>query len=432
MNGIDNKNVVNLVHQLKSKSSYFQKNNKSFEKIMKNSQSLQTVQPKDDQTKLVKNTDGNADIKKLEKLIDDLNEKINDVDSNDKGESSGILDILSLLQSIIQKQLESFINDPSQTKVDSNLIMPEGVLTTDSKGFMNAILSVDEKLKLNGLNDLEDLSDMLTKILSKMNETINTENITDDTSKVELSEEDLKGFLSVIGQYLSEKGISKDQIKSLSDRIENIVTNSFNQVDIKTPTNSKDVNVLNGESKNETITTKISLNETDNQDSSFSNQNFSGESIKQFALYVGKTTNKAQANQFVRDFQNIIQKSAFSNEMGQQKIFIKLFPENLGRISIELVKNEHGMMATIIASSAKAKELLQSNMDGLKQAFQLNNLQVEKIDLYQSLQADRSSYLNKERDNQQQNQQQNQSKQSSNDDDLDSSFLDEFMKEVSL
>jgi len=432
MNGIDNKNVVNLVHQLKSKSSYFQKNNKSFEKIMKNSQSLQTVQPKDDQTKLVKNTDGNADIKKLEKLIDELNQKINDVDSNDKGESIGILDILSLLQSIIQKQLESFINDPSPTKVDSNLIIPEGVLTTDSKGFMNAILSVDENLKLNGLNDLEDLSDMLTKIVSKMNETINTENKTDDTSKVELSEEDLKSFLSVIGQYLSEKGISKDQIKSLSDRIDNIVTNSLNQVEIKTPTNSTDVDVLNDESKNDAITSKINLNEADNQDSSFSNQNFSGESIKQFALYIGKTTNKAQANQFVRDFQNIIQKSAFTNEMGQQKIFIKLFPENLGRISIELVKNEHGMMATIIASSAKAKELLQSNMDGLKQAFQLNNLQVEKIDLYQSLQADRSSYLNKERDNQQQNQQQNQSKQSSNDDDLNSSFLDEFMKEVSL
>jgi len=438
MKGIEKKQLFNIVQPMKSKSSYFQKNNKSFEKVMKDSQSLQTVQPNDNNRKLVKTKEDNSSIKKLEKLIEDTLGKIEDRNDSDKENLNNMVDLLSLLQTLIQKQLETSIQDPSKSNdsSDTTFHLSDGILLTDSKGFMNAILAstdIKKSAEIDQLDDLKGISTILSNILSKLMETINSEAKLDDNlqnSSIKLSQNELNKLIPVLGQFLEENGLGTDQIKIVSDSILKMISNS-QLADSKSNTEKQGISTIEEVDIEPVSMTKINTSETDNQNFSSSNQSFSGENIKQFALFIGKTTNKAEANQFVRDFQNIIQKSSFTNEMGQQKIFIKLFPEHLGRISIELVKNEHGMTATIIASSGKAKELLQSNLDGLKQALQMNNLQVEKIDLYQSLQADNTSYLNRERDQKQQNQQQKQSNQSEKEDEGSSSFLEEFLK-VSL
>jgi len=435
MNGIEKNQLFNMVQPLKSKSSYFQKNNKSFDKVMKDSQSLQTVQPNENTRKLVKHIEENSDIKKLEKLIEDTLEKIEDSSDSDKENLNGMVDLLTLLQSMIQKQLESSIQDPSNSNNtnDTTFNLSDGILLTDSKGFMNAILSTTDFKKSTEINDLKGISTILSSILSKLMETIQSEAKLGDhlqNSNIEISQSDLKKLIAGLGAFLEENGLGTDQIKNFSDSIVKMVSNS-QLMDSKANLEKQAISNTAEVEVDSVSVTKINTSETDNQNFSSSNQSFFGENVKQFALFIGKTTNKAEANQFVRDFQNIIQKSNFTNEMGQQKIFIKLFPEQLGRISIELVKNEHGMTATIIASTSKAKELLQSNMDGLKQALQMNNLQVEKIDLYQSLQTDNSSYLNRERDQKQQNQQQKQSNQPEKEEEVGSSFLDEFLK-VSL
>ncbi|MET3194468.1 flagellar hook-length control protein FliK [Bacillus sp. OAE603] len=435
MNGIEKNQLFNRVQPLKSKSSYFQKNNKSFDKVMKDSQSLQTVQPNENNRKLVKDIEENSDIKKLEKLIEDTLEKIEDSSDSDKETLNGMVDLLTLLQSMIQKHLESSIQDPSNSNNsnDTTFNLSDGILLTDSKSFMNAILSTTDSKKSTELNDLNGISTILSSILSKLIETIHSEAKLSDhlqNSNIEVSQSELKKLMAGLGAFLEDNGLDTDQIKIFSDSIVKMISNS-KVVDSRANLEKQAISHTAEVEIDSVSVTKISTSETDNQNFSSSNQSFFGENVKQFALFIGKTTNKAEANQFVRDFQNIIQKSNFTNENGQQKIFIKLFPEQLGRISIELVKNEHGMTATIIASTAKAKELLQSNMDGLKQALQMNNLQVEKIDLYQSLQTDNASYLNRERDQKQQNQQQKQSNQPEKEEEVGSSFLDEFLK-VSL
>ncbi|WP_088069462.1 flagellar hook-length control protein FliK [Gottfriedia luciferensis] len=439
MNGIDIKNLSHIAQPLKSKSSYLQANKQSFEKVMKNSQSLQTVQPKD-KNQIAKLSNGNSNLSKLEAVIEKLNEKLDEMDESNKDDLNGVIDLLSMLQSMIQQQLEAFTQSPDNNRESTDnaaLTIPESVLLTDSKSFMDTILSAinpnQNGLNLESKNSGEELSALLSNILSKMKDVLKVDRNDEEAPKITISKDDMNKFLNVLSQFLEDKGLNKNQIQHLTENMTKLVSKIPMNGESKTDVQSS----LKPSSENEIEsipTIKLNSTETDQQ-TAFSNQAFAGDTIKQYALFVGKTTNKATANQFVRDFQNIIQKSNFTNEMGQQKIFIKLFPENLGRISIELVKNEHGMMATIIASSAKAKELLQSNMDSLKQSFQMNNLQVEKIDLYQSLQADRSnSYLNQEREDQKHQQQQskNQSKQQSNsDEEFSSSFLDEMMK-VSL
>lgn len=453
MNGIEHKKSINLSNLFNSKSSYLPKENKSFAKMMKVSQSHQTVQPNEANLKKVKSSDNQVNTKSLS---DADEEKVNNVSSDinvsntsdenktdqmkqltdkisqlneagkDKNEMDVLSDILAILQSIIQKQVES--NDSIDEKSEANNAIEQLMNSqiNNQKDFLQSLVELDPSNANNvGKNDVSALSSVLSSLLTKL-ESMSKGATGDKDKNLQIDEGELQKFVSLIGDFLEKKGVTKEVITKLTDSLVGIVPTSQKVFESK----SLSYNNFDVDQKID-----VKVNETSNKSFGDIEQNtqqlFLENNTKQFALFIGKQTNKLEANQFVRDFQNIIQKSAFTNEMGQQKIFIKLFPENLGRVSIELVKNEQGMTATIIASTAKAKELLNSQLDGLKQAFQINNLQVDKIDLYQSLQADRSSsYLNQEKDDQKQQQQQKQPKQSK-DENENSSFLDEFMK-VSL
>ena len=88
--------------------------------------------------------------------------------------------------------------------------------------------------------------------------------------------------------------------------------------------------------------------------------------------------------------QAIINKAQISNAQGITRLTIKLYPENLGAIRIELVQNDGVLTARLLASTAHGRELLDSQAHQLKQAFVQQNIQVDRLDIAQSLQdADR-------------------------------------------
>jgi flagellar hook-length control protein FliK len=92
-----------------------------------------------------------------------------------------------------------------------------------------------------------------------------------------------------------------------------------------------------------------------------------------------------QYEQFVKEFQNIISKSQMLSQPSMSKLLIKLYPEQLGSLRIELLQQNGVMTAKILASTATAKEMLDSQIQGLKHAFTSQNLQVEKIEISQAL-----------------------------------------------
>lgn len=96
---------------------------------------------------------------------------------------------------------------------------------------------------------------------------------------------------------------------------------------------------------------------------------------------------------------------------GTSKISIILRPENLGRINLELINSKEGLTAQITADSAHVKELLDKNLDSLKdtlgnQGVNVNNVSVK---VAESQKQDSTNYF--EQQNQQQNQQQSNNKQ---------------------
>lgn len=88
--------------------------------------------------------------------------------------------------------------------------------------------------------------------------------------------------------------------------------------------------------------------------------------------------------------QAIMNRAQISNAQGITRLTIKLYPENLGTVRIELVQNDGVLTARLLASTAHGRELLDSQAHQLKQAFVQQNIQVDRLDIAQSLQdADR-------------------------------------------
>lgn len=138
----------------------------------------------------------------------------------------------------------------------------------------------------------------------------------------------------------------------------------------------------------------------------------------------------AQSEAFLKEMQAIINRAQISNAQGITRLSLKLYPENLGTIRIELVQNDGVLTARLLASTAHGRELLDSQVHQLKQAFVQQNIQVDRLDIAQSLQdADRQQRDQNFFNNFFRQQQEDEQEQKSDDDDEGKSFSEYLISE---
>lgn len=94
----------------------------------------------------------------------------------------------------------------------------------------------------------------------------------------------------------------------------------------------------------------------------------------------------ARNEALIKEMQTIFKRSNFGQADGTSRLLIKLYPEHLGQVRIELLQVNGIMTARILASTALGKEMLDSQLHQLRSAFLQQNLQVERIDVSQMLQ----------------------------------------------
>lgn len=94
----------------------------------------------------------------------------------------------------------------------------------------------------------------------------------------------------------------------------------------------------------------------------------------------------AQGEALVKEIQQLIGRGQFSNGQGTMKLLLKLYPENLGSIRIEVMQKDGVLSVRLLASTPQAKELLDSQINQLKTSFAQANIQMDRIDIAQSLQ----------------------------------------------
>lgn len=142
------------------------------------------------------------------------------------------------------------------------------------------------------------------------------------------------------------------------------------------------------------------------------------------------TAKPAQSEALLKEMQTIINRAQISNAQGITRLTIKLYPENLGTVRIELVQNDGVLTARLLASTAHGRELLDSQAHQLKQAFVQQNIQVDRLDIAQSLQdADRQQRDQSFFNNFFKQQQDDEQEQNNNDDDEELSFSDYLINE---
>ncbi|PJN87146.1 flagellar hook-length control protein FliK [Bacillus sp. mrc49] len=135
--------------------------------------------------------------------------------------------------------------------------------------------------------------------------------------------------------------------------------------------------------------------------------------LEQFVLTVSKGEQTVSQEEFVKQFENILGKANFNAHNGVNKLLIRLNPEHLGTLRIELIQKDGLLSARILATTAQAKDMLEKQIHGLKQAFSGQSIQIEKIEISQAFTAFGSEkFLQKDADDRHERQQR---KEESND-----------------
>jgi flagellar hook-length control protein FliK len=145
---------------------------------------------------------------------------------------------------------------------------------------------------------------------------------------------------------------------------------------------------------------------------------------EQLTMMVDGTAKSDSVNDLIQKFESILSKSQFSKMGGMQKLFIKLNPEHLGSISIELIQKGQGITARILTATEAAKEALESHLHNLKHAFEAQSIRVDNVEIgQQSSQGQADDFLNRGQSDQQQDVPQDQGSETDEQEDSSSSFF---------
>ncbi|WP_100330914.1 flagellar hook-length control protein FliK [Bacillus xiapuensis] len=129
-----------------------------------------------------------------------------------------------------------------------------------------------------------------------------------------------------------------------------------------------------------------------------------------FTMTVSTNPKPMNMEQFIEKFTRMLGSSNMVKTPNGHKLLIKLYPEQLGSLRVELLQQNGVMTARILSSTAMVKDLLEQHAHSLKQAFGQQNIAVDKLEITFS-QADPQKFDRSSQQQQQQAKQQQSQKQ---------------------
>jgi flagellar hook-length control protein FliK len=218
-------------------------------------------------------------------------------------------------------------------------------------------LSQQMDLAKNDLKSLSILKENMESVITKLEQIINNERPNQNTVLENAFNKVLSQQQKVLDQGISDnKLIAKPR---MTQPLQNQMITSQTQVQVQ-------------ELGNQLVDQPISTNPVQMQQVS---------KIEQFVLQVNQESKPVNYEQFVKDFTNILGKSQFFKGDGTNKLLIKLYPEHLGSLRIEILQDKGALTARMIATTSAAKDILDSQLHQLKHAFTQQNIQVDKLDV---------------------------------------------------
>lgn len=324
-------------------------------------------------------------------LMDKLSEKPEIVDRE------LLKDVLQLINDIEGQTQNS--NDQQMAFLDRGLPKDKSFLTEDSPLFMltensslpiNLVNNNEQNQVTNGTNNekIAGNKNILNDIILNFNSLITQIKNTDELSKISPKVlELLKNYfkLDKAGEHLisilqqsntnsKEQLIWQDLIHSFSKR-ENLSLKQ--QYNVYSEVTSKDVTKWLVKSFEKHVPIEPVLTNPIHTGTSLSK-------IEQYVIHLNNNQETSTVNQqLIRQFESIIKTSRFfASPNGTNQLSITLNPENLGELRIKLMQINGEMTVKIVVSTQIAREMLESNMNQLRNMFLPHQVMIEKQELH--------------------------------------------------
>ena len=154
--------------------------------------------------------------------------------------------------------------------------------------------------------------------------------------------------------------------------------------------------------------------------------------IEQHVIHLNNNQDKTTVNQqLLKQFESIMKSSRFlATPNGTNQLSIRLNPENLGELRVRLMQMNGEMTVKIVVSTQVAKEMLESNMNQLRNMFLPHQVMIEKQELHTQgnmMQRESSSNHQWEGNGEQQSNHSNQERNHTSEDDKELTFQDLLM-----
>lgn len=144
------------------------------------------------------------------------------------------------------------------------------------------------------------------------------------------------------------------------------------------------------------------------------------------------TEKPAQSEEFVKELQKVMNRVQFGQAGGANRLVIKLNPEQLGTIRIELIQKNGLLTTKMLASTALGKDMLDSHSNQLRQGLVNQNIQIDKLEITQALQDSARQERNQTFNDSFRQQQHQENQENSKDDTEEPSTFGDFLKEMEV
>ena len=237
------------------------------------------------------------------------------------------------------------------------------------------------------VNDIWAMIQAAPQLLQQMQEQITQGNIADEDAMTLLN---FVKLATLIGEKTDTVFLQQTQLINMSEAFNQVVSQILPglQKDVKQQNQTQftimqqTVSTVAVEQKVE-ATAKGSNN---TQNESLLQQNQQSNILNRTVTVMLPTNQTSQAEALAREIANLLNRSQMSSTQGTIKLMLKLFPENLGQIRIEIIQQNGVMSARLLATTTAGKELLDSSLNQLKTTLAAQNIQMDRLDVAQALQ----------------------------------------------
>ena len=353
-----------------------------------------------------------------EELTSEILEKIEEVLNNEdlkiNSEDEALEEILCLLLNLIEVNLKDFSDNNT-----NNIEGSENILSKLFKEDETSILNFNKDIYLNRENEvLKNINDLIEKYLnkSKKNEFLSPSNSLNEINKELLNE--IRNLISIMPESSIKEIEGKLKTDVSKEILNTLILNTNKELEpikdiSKDSTQKNDINkdkIANVEGNIKKSESKINFKENTNEENLHEGKTSkdnnidkkeekilmkfldedSGQSFSKTLNYYDKLNKINSIVEVIKEpiainkesiNLDIIKNVKYMVRNAVEELKVKIYPKELGEMTIKILSEEGIMKAEIKATSKETYNLLNSNLNEIKKTLENQNIRIQEVNI---------------------------------------------------